>query len=405
MSRLALALLFVAAGASGCSCSDDGPDPCAAVACGAPCDDDVDCRSGTHCGDDGTCTATCTIGGGQCSSDEVCDDRGQCVDAPDPPDGSFTRRDGAASRDSSNVCAEVDVGARMIVPTVMLIIDQSSSMNEDFGDSNRWDALKDSLLDEPDGLIADLEGLVRFGVTLYSAASENGGNGGPPIGECPRLTTVNPAIDNHAGIDAVYGPADVIEDTPTGDAVEAVLDGILSVPDRGDDPVIFIIATDGEPDTCLELDPQNGQEEAIAAVERAYDNDIRTYIISVGEGVVSATHLQDMANAGLGRAPGDPNADYFVAGDDDGLRSALRGIVGGVLSCELELDGEIQNLDDACSGRVELNGRVLPCNDDNGWRANDANTIEVLGDACDELLTSPDASLEATFPCDVIIII
>jgi hypothetical protein len=290
------------------------------------------------------------------------------------------------------------VSASPVTPNVILIIDQSSSMNADFGDSDRWNALRDSLLARPDGLIASLESQVQFGLTLYSAISDNDGNA---IGECPMLTNVDLALNNYDAINRVYGPADWIEDTPTGDAIDAVLDRLLSVPDPDPDPTIFIVATDGEPDRCEELDPQNGQGEAIAAVDRAFENNIRTYIISVGRGVVSAEHLQDMANAGLGGGAGD--APYWEAGDDAGLRDALTEIVGGVLSCEVRLEGTI-DLEEACTGSVSLNGRELGCDDPNGWRAISEDRIEIMGTACDELQSEAGSSLQATFPCNVVII-
>ena len=304
--------------------------------------------------------------------------------------------DGAG--DDSNICADVTLTTRRVTPTVMLLVDQSGSMDEDFGSSgSRWDVLRDSLLDVPDGLIHDLQSVVEFGLTLYSARSDSDGL---PIGECPMLTTVPPAIDNYDAIEAVYGPADTISDTPTGDSIDAVV-GILSAsPDPDSDPAIIILCTDGEPDRCEELNPQNGQEEAVTAAENAYAAGYRTYIISVGEGMISASHLQDMADAGVGAS----DAPYWEVGDDEGLRDALRTIIGGELSCLIEVNGEIV-MDLVCSGRVTLNGEDLPCEDPNGWHAPDSKHIELLGDACDTLLNSADPTLSAVFPCDAVIMI
>ena len=123
---------------------------------------------------------------------------------------------------------------------------------------------------------------------------------------CPLLTEVDFALDNYAAIAAAYNAADPIDETPTGDAIDAVLNRIQNTPDPSPDPTIFIVATDGEPDRCEEFNPQNGQGEAIAAVTRAFDAGVRTFIVSVGEGVVSQQHLQDMANTGLGRASDRP---------------------------------------------------------------------------------------------------
>ncbi len=392
LPRVLLCVLLLAA----CDCNDTTP-PCEReepiFGCGASCDDTSLCRSGLYCDPDrGTCTADCADDR-DCGSSEVCNADGLCEDAPDM--GGNT--DAQARFDGPGGCPSVEVSARRVTPTVILVVDQSGSMTSSFGGSNRWDALRDSLLDPDDGLIQALEDQVRFGLALYSAEAE-GNEAGPPIGECPMLSEVTAAIGNYDAIRAVYEDAEPIDETPTGDAIDSILDGWLGMPDRPTDPTIFILATDGEPDRCEELNPQRGQDEAIAAVTRAYDNGIRTYVISVGSDVSDA-HLQDVANAGLGEPATD--AEFWVAGDDEGLRDALTSIVGGAVSCTLELSSALEDVSEACMGTVVLNGRELPCDDPNGWEATDADTIELLGDACDELLSTPGVTLRATFPCGV----
>ena len=392
--RMGYGLLLVAAVATlaSCSCSgeakvggslcdgDSPPEGCGQE-CGSP--EAPPCPGGTYCGAAGTCTADCGAGVElACRGRQYCDESGRCV----------TRE-----IDASVICADVAVEATPVTPTVMLIVDQSSSMNEDFaGAGSRWDVLRDSLLAQPGGLIFALQGSVEFGLAMYS------GRESLPITECPILTTIPPAIDNSAAIESVYSGADPIADTPTGDAIDSVLNDLMSIPDPDPDPTIFIVATDGEPDRCEELNPQMGQAEAVAAAERAFAAGVRTFMISVGEGTVSAGHMQDMANAGLGAGAGG-TAPYWVAGDDRGLRDALSEIVGGVLSCDITLNGSI-DLADACTGTVELNGVALPCDDPNGWEAVDATHIRLLGTACDMLTGDSGATLTASFPCDVVII-
>ncbi|MFK7991849.1 MAG: VWA domain-containing protein [Sandaracinaceae bacterium] len=399
--------------AVGCDCAgphmDDGPcagdDPPAS--CGLECDAESLCADGFYCSD-GVCTADCVPGGvgcadGTCLADGRCQrDDASVMDGSQPGDASTfdgsTRRD-ATTMDTGFVCADVTVSARRVTPNVILIVDQSGSMTADFGDSNRWDALRDSLMDRPDGLVASLADQVRFGLALYTAEAP----GEDPVpGECPLISWVPPAIDNYAALAAVYGPAMPNDETPTGASIDDVLRRLTMTPDPSTDPTIFILATDGEPDTCEQPNPQNGQDDALAAAERANMAGIRTFIISVGEDI-STEHLQDMANAGIGRTSG-PDAEFWVAGDDDGLRTALTDIIGGELSCEVTLEGAIQNLDDACSGTVRLNGMDLPCDDPNGWRALDATRIELQGDACETLQSGPGVTLTASFPCDLILI-
>lgn len=396
VSRWACCLLLLS-WASGCdcagphhplgSCAGDDPPP----SCGQDCTGAEPCPGGYYCAPEhGVCTQDCDpLRPDVSCADGVCSDQGRCT--------AF-HRDGGT--DASGVCADVRVGAMRVTPNVVLVVDQSGSMDEAFGSSDRWNSLRDSLLDTPDGLIAALETQVRFGIALYSAEA---GRDNVIVGMCPQITWVGPALNNYAAIEAVYGPpTDPIDETPTGESLDAVLDMLSMSPDPTTDPTIFILATDGEPDTCAEPNPQNGQPEALAAVERAYRAGVRTFIISVGEDI-SRSHLQDVANAGIGAGAGDPDAEFWVAGDDVGLRNALRDIIGGALSCIVTLEGEIQDISEACVGRVELNGVPIPCDDPNGWRAIDGTHIELSGDACD-ILQSPGSTLTATFPCGVILI-
>ena len=392
----------VALSVAGCECSGDSPaDPTGQVCdvemppegCGSECGPGMpDCRAGMYCSTDGVCTADCTPGGAvTCPSGQRCTAWGRCVDDP------------SSRMDASNVCAEVRVEGRPVTPTVILIVDQSGSMTARFGDDDRWNALRDFLMDTPDGFIASLEDQVEFGLAMYSAISDDDGNPVDPD-MCPAVEYVPPALNNYDAIDAVYAPADPLDDTPTGDSIMWVLDRWRSIPDPDPDPTIFILATDGEPDRCEELDPQTDEarDEAVAAVEETYTEGIRTFVISVGD-EVGRDHLQDVANAGLGRGPGDDDAPFWVAGDADGLETALRDIVGGVLSCEVNLEGSIEDTEEACaSGTVRLNGETVPCDDENGWSVVDDDTIRLNGEACDELQAGTGATLDATFPCGVI---
>jgi hypothetical protein len=320
--------------------------------------------------------------------------------------GSAVRPDASAGGLPGSECADKRVYAARVTPTVILIVDQSGSMNDDFaGDGSRWNVLRDFLLQEPDGLIADLQKQVRFGLALYSARSATDG-GSQPEGECPIVTTVPPALDNFSAIADVYRANEPIDDTPTGDSIDKVVEDLhlATDPDTQRNPVVFVLATDGEPDRCEELDPQTdaAKMEAIDAVTRAFMLGIRTFVISVGN-EVGADHQQAIANAGLGRKPGDMNAEYWVAGDDQTLRTALTEIVGAQLGCEVTLNGKVDG-GDPCEGRVELNGQALECNGADGWQLTDPTHIKLLGSACTQLKSTDEVNLEVSFPCSVPIV-
>lgn len=392
-------LLPLTLGVAGCDCGG-GPArggvcnvPMPPATCGTSCSTSMPCPSGFYCAG-GTCTADCSATV-ECTGGYVCM-AGMCVSRPDV--GGFD----AAGRDvelTDNTCAAVDLDAERVTPNVLLIVDRSGSMDtNEFPPGSgvtRWDALRDALMAMPDGLVFSLQSSVRFGLVTYE-------NSDRPSG-CPDLDTVPCAIDNYSTIDTAYAGFEPGQDTPTGDSVTAVLSMLSTLVPTADagDPTIFILATDGEPDTCEDgNDTAGGRLESIAAVETAFSRGIETYVISVGEDV-SGAHLQDVANAGLGRSGSDPDAMFWVASDTGGLNDALETIIGGVIDCELTLSGSIDpSL--ACSGEVRLGGDVLPCDDPNGWRAIDANTIELTGTACDRLQTGGE-TLTARFPCDVVV--
>ena len=426
LSMLAVGLLATA-------CSDDEPSapPCAGgdTHCGEMCSELRACPLGLYCAS-GVCAQQCALGEpDQCGQDELCDATGMCVarsggsggkggSSGSGGSGGFGNPGGSAGRGGRGgmtgggardaaVCADTVVRASKIIPTVILIVDQSSSMTEDFGDDSRWNVLRGFLLQQPGGLIDDLQGQVRFGLAMYSARSDD--NGQPAAGQtCPAVTTVAPALDNFAAISAVYSPADVIDDTPTGDSINKVIDDLdlAADPDAKHEATVFVLATDGEPDRCEELDPQTevAKQEAIGAVQRAFKLGIRTYVISVGEGTVSAEHQQAIANAGLGNDPISGDAEYWVAGDDRSLREALIAIVGGQVGCDISLNGKV-GAGDPCQGKVMLNGDALKCDDPNGWELVDPEHIRLMGTACEDLKARDDAVLEVAFPCTVDVVL
>lgn len=281
-------------------------------------------------------------------------------------------------------CADITIEFEPVIPTVLLLIDQSGSMSEDFGNDSRWDALYDTLMDTNGGVVTTLQGNVRFGLALYT-----GGN------SCPTIRDVPLALDNRDAIDAVYAPEGPDGDTPTGDSIQAVLPGVVAFAEPG--PKYIVLCTDGEPDTCEDGDA-DGRPESLAAAQATFAAGIGMFVISVGSDV-GEDHLQDMANAGAGLPVGGAeNAQFWQALDAAGLADAFDTIINGVRSCILTVNGEIDPAK-ACEGVVTIDGVEIPCNDPNGWVLNSPTEIELQGEAC-ETIQNGDHVVEATFPCD-----
>jgi hypothetical protein len=108
-----------------------------------------------------------------------------------------------------------------------------------------------------------------------------------------------------------------------------------------------------------------------------------------------------MANAGIGMPLAGGTAPYYIANNPAELSTALGDIIGGIRSCVITVEGGQVDLSRADEGIVILNGTPLQFGTD--WQMNDPTTLELLGAACDMYLNTPDVTLEADFPCGVII--
>jgi von Willebrand factor type A domain len=366
--------------------------PCESeLQCGQPCTPSSPCGSGRYCGAQNTCTAECILGDSRCGAGNVCSSGGRCV-----PDMSLTPPGGGGGLGAaSGVCADAKITLDKQVPTVVLLVDQSSSMDARFADSDRWQVLRTALMTPGSGVVSTLQSEVRFGLTLYS-----GRNGMAP---CPALTSVAPAIDNFAAIDAAYPvpTSAIIDDTPTGESIDAARDALLGVTEPG--PKVIVLATDGEPDTCefFDSNPEQGRAVALQAARDAFQAGVFTFYISVGNDI-SEQHATQMANVGQGYQENDRMQRFYRANDQGELASAFQTIVNGVRSCSFALNGMVKEGAEN-QGTVLLDGRVLPLDDPDGWRLSSPTTIELRGAACAAVKDDQRHELSASFTCGSIV--
>ena len=358
-------------------------------ACGQACAEASDCAAGLYCATDGTCTADC-VNGFDCGFGQSCAADGHCT--PGGTGGAST----SGTESTGTACPDVNVTFDKVIPTVLLLVDQSGSMTEPFGSSDRWQTLHDALVDPTTGIIKLLENDVRFGLSLYT--SVNGFQGGT----CPMMTNVSIAHGGYASIKATLDSAQPVEDTPTGESIDEAVKILLPITEPG--PKVILLATDGEPDTCDVPDPQptpEAQAKTVSATVAAYGQDIQTYIISVGN-ETGQMLLQEVANAGVG-LPTDGsqgNAPYYQANDQQQLYDAFETIINGVRSCVFTLNGMVDP-NQAGSGSVVLDGNPLGYNDPNGWKLNSPTEIELTGTACDAIQEGQH-TLDVSFPCGVV---
>jgi len=345
------------------------------------------------------------------------------------------------------ICQALSVVPTPQVPTVMLVVDTSSSMWKDTT-PQAWPILHTALMDPTNGVVQALDDKIRFGFQSYKGTASN-------TSTCAEFAKVDPALDNLAAIEVAYGGITYSEtsppkwDTPTHHAIDtAVVDLLAYMPDPPG-PKFILLVTDGNPDTCTTYDPNCGHDYSIKAVQDAYAAGVGTFVLGVGDIVVNgnngcadsarcgAEHLQDIANAGVGAAVQAPDGCVDVTSPDcrfkyeqcnnntlmsayvetapnvgtpytvdttsanapQTLVTTLTGLLSNVISCTVEMDAVVTG--NPALGMVTVGGSPVAYNDPNGWTLDLTTkyTVTLTGTACDTF--KGGATLDIQFPCDV----
>jgi len=298
----------------------------------------------------------------------------------------------------ATTCASGMQTTHPVTPTVWLVVDGSSSMDQQFdGGRSRWAALRATLMD-PGGVVASLQSAVRFGMVIYAG-------GGDPA-SCVQLISVEPALNNLSMLAAKYPNAPVANGTPTDKALDHVVTNLpvlnTGTLDATDGPVYVVLATDGSPnDMCAGGGLGGGRGGANAEVEqrvvdittRGTKNGMNMFVISLaGSDTRLQSHLNTVAAATVSKTP-----PYAPATQME-LITAFQKIVGGA-GCLIQLNGQVAQGQE-CAGSVQLNSQSLKCNDTNGWKLVDPRTVQLMGNACEQFVGA-QSIVSANFPCDV----
>jgi hypothetical protein len=383
LSLVSLAWWLSACGSNGSSSGS----PCEVVPTPAACDVACSpapgapnpCAEGMYCNPDGRCYAQCSVGGTECGEGYTCTYDGRCQpgEQPPPPDGP--------------TCPAVNFTAKPITPSILLLIDRSDSMLENFGGVSRWAAIKSALIDPTNGVVTQLQAKAYFGAMIYYTVRE-------PNPVCPLLTIRPRALNNAGVIGDVLATDPTYSWTPTAKSIEAAVASFATTPPPPGSLPFIVLATDGFPSTCDAPDAAQ-KPLSVAAAAAAYAAGIRVIPLSVGNDIDNE-HLQELANAGAGITAGQPNAPLYRGNSPAGLRSEFDAIIRGVVSCDLTVNGSVTQAQ-AAEANVLLNNRLLQFGTD--WQLLGDRTIRLLGTACAELKSSPAPTVNGTFPCGVVI--
>ncbi|HVR20156.1 MAG TPA: vWA domain-containing protein, partial [Polyangiaceae bacterium] len=345
------------------------------------------------------------------------------------------------------------------VPTVAIVVDNSSSMYEPRAEL--WDRLYDAMMNPTTGAIKPLEGKVRFGFSSFRSPQSTSV---PETNDaCAQIVNVPYALDNFDEINTVYqgvgldgrrpagcgatpnasGCGETSWETPTGHSLRRIAAalGTFTADPPGKKYMLFV--TDGTPNTCQVANPNCGQDLALKAIQDAQAAGIGTFVIGIGDILATNSgcntgsmrcgrdHLQDIANAGAGQpvapppmaywyeqcatiqsgtSPGTPVATYAASGQTPGtatyytamsaaeLRTALTTLLTDVVSCTIELDATVNATADPGLARVTLAGTAVPYNTADGWILETTrDKITLQGAAC--VTFRGGASVNVVFPC------
>ncbi len=412
--------------------------------CGMSCSATKDCPTAQHCASNNTCQRECNPQEiDSCKSkSRTCSSDAQCITKNDITISMGGNGGESGSNDDTNKeCIEVEVKFEPQIPNVVLLIDQSGSMNSKLSGNSpawdcqeskkdwRWNVVRNVLLHPDTGVIKPLEDKVRFGLALYS--SKNGFGQSKPRQTCPVLTEVDIAIANHQTMLNSFRCSELLSDTPTRESLTQTAAKLYQLDAPG--PKVIVLATDGAPDTCEcanwddgggwrpQCDPNNSDndvqylgttykandyEQILVAEEaqRIYEDlGIIVEVINVGKDALKP-HLDSVAL--LGGAVSGASIDGRSPTE---LTTAFETIIDGVRSCAVDLNGKISSGKED-SGTILLDEdpseatswTKLELNHPHGWRVNSPTQVELLGDAC-ETIKSGEHELDISFPCDAFV--
>ncbi len=377
--------------ASAGSAGVDTRTPCQkafGAACGAPCTGDSACGAGLHCADN-QCTAECVAqldcGDGQCTPDGRCDGIELKPIQTDPTETEAPPK-----------CIEGQVEFKAVMPQVWLLLDRSGSMTGSLGTVSRWQALGSVLLGDPTvpsdrGVVGDFEKRVAFGAVFYTTGSGQ-------TGCVLDLESVALAANNYAHIRQRYNKIGPTGGTPTADSIAATV-AVASASDLTGGPRILVLATDGAPGDCAAR-PLPATQEVENEVGKAFNKRIQTFAISIATGT-DVPHMQRIANIGVGLPPDSATpAPLYTAQSAQELKDAFSAILTGVpRSCVFSLNGNV-DAERAGEGSVVLAGQPVTYGDPNGWQLKQADQVELVGSACEQIRAGED-DLDISFPCAV----
>lgn len=328
---------------------------------------------------------------------------------------------GSAGARDLTVCDDVDFAITGRVIDMLIVLDRSASMDS----SRLWQPMGSALT----RVTAATEEGVDFGLLTFPFTND----------ECaPGDILIGIGDGNSAAIaDVVGGGSNDVGTamgTPTAASLRVAKAYLDTVTDAHTKYVL--LATDGAPNcnaaadvsTCICSPPRTSREpgqctdskwclddaDAVAAAAELFAAGYQVFVLGIGESMEWETVMNAMAQAG--------GTTEYIRGESDQLEAQLTDIVGGVLSCDFDVDWAIlaenavadPNLVNLyCKQSAEepnnddlATGNALPWYDDcatggAGWMWKDTSysSIRLCPDTCSAIKEGGCPVISATFGC------
>ncbi len=221
--------------------------------------------------------------------------------------------------------------------------------------------------------------------------------GGTPVAQAlngllPKLSGRGPEIyvflvtdgGPNCDFNAACGPEECI---PNLERVQLSPDLTCAAPINCCDGSIF------GPDSCLDA---SGSQAAVEALARA---GIRTFVIGIPGSDAYADVLDELARAGGLARPGSPS--YYRVSDADELTETVSTLgITIALSCTIELT---EPPPDPTLVNVFFDGQLVPADPVDGWTFSDAQTVQMLGQACALMQAGQVLQADIVAGCPIVI--
>lgn len=308
-------------------------------------------------------------------------------------------------------CGVTSQGAQNLPPDVLIVLDRSGSMANQFDDTqcpggggvcmDKWTAMLAAL----NQLVTQTNTTVNWGLKYFpSAGGGGGGNNNCNVG---NGADVGVAAMRAGAIGTNLGMAAPGGRTPTRAGMNAGVAYLMGLTDNN--PKFILLATDGLPN-CAPGGGGMANDEmgAIQSVTDAATAGIPTFVVGIGNTGGAEATLSSMAMAG-GKA--QAAAPFYYPANNAAELAAVLGMIGGqVASCNFVLSPPPpvpENIN------ILADGTKVPkdTNNANGWNYNGTCTtssvqcsVTLYGSYCDRFTGGMINSVTSVYGCPGIIL-